>query len=60
RIFSAAGKFLNDGGYVAVEIGYGQARAVKDICEGVSGFKMVEVKKDLNGIDRVVVAKWTN
>ncbi|MEI6862961.1 MAG: peptide chain release factor N(5)-glutamine methyltransferase, partial [Candidatus Omnitrophota bacterium] len=35
RIFNDAGKFLNDGGYVVVEIGYGQSRAVKDICEGV-------------------------
>ncbi len=60
RIFNDAGKFLNDGGYVVVEIGYGQSRAVKDICEGVLDFKTVNVKKDLSGIDRVIVAKWTN
>ncbi len=60
RIFNTAGKFLNDGGYVVVEIGYGQAIAVKDICEGVKGFKTAGIKKDLSGIDRVIVAKWTN
>ena len=60
RIFGAAGKFLNDGGYVAVEIGYGQAGAIKDICENVEGFKVAEIKKDLSCINRVIVAKWTN
>ena len=60
RIFNTAGKFLNDGGYVAVEIGYGQSKSVKDICEGVKGFKIVDIRKDLSGIDRVIVAKWTN
>ena len=43
-----------------VEIGYGQSGAVKDICEGVLGFKIVGIKKDLSGIDRVIVARWTN
>jgi len=60
RIFGSAGKFLNDGGYVAVEIGYGQTGAVKDICESVKGFKVADVRKDLNNINRVIVAKWTN
>lgn len=60
RIFSVAGKFLTDGGCVAVEIGYGQARAVRSICEAVKGFAVADVKKDSNGIDRVIVAKWTN
>ncbi|MCX5679139.1 MAG: peptide chain release factor N(5)-glutamine methyltransferase [Candidatus Omnitrophica bacterium] len=59
RIFNAAGKFLNNGGYVVVEIGYGQAEAVKDICRNSEGFRMIDVKKDLSGIDRVIAAKWT-
>ena len=60
KIFTAAGRFLNNGGYVAVEIGYGQTGAVKDICEDAVGFSVEDVKKDLNGIDRVIVARWTN
>ena len=60
KIFNTAGKFLKDGGYIAVEIGYGQAGAVKDICGGARGFKVVNIIKDLSGIDRVVVAKWIN
>ena len=60
RIFNTAGKFLNSGWHAAVEIGYGQAGAVRNICENSEGFKVVDIKKDLSGIDRVVVAKWTN
>lgn len=60
RIFNAAGKFLNDGGHLIVEIGYGQAGAVKDICEKVEGFRVVDIKKDRSGIYRVIVARWTN
>jgi len=60
RIFNTAGKFLNDGGYVTVEIGYAQRRGVEDICEAAKGFKVTDIKKDLSGIDRVIVARWTN
>lgn len=60
RIFDSAGKFLKNGGHVAVEIGYGQSAQVKNILENAGGFRMVEVRKDSNGIDRVVVAKWIN
>ena len=60
RIFNDAGKFLNDGGYVVVEIGYAQRTAVKDICENTKGFRIIDIKKDLSGIDRVIVAKWIN
>jgi release factor glutamine methyltransferase len=60
RIFRGAGNFLNKGGYVAVEIGYSQARAVKDVVVNSAGFETVEVKKDFNGIDRILVARWTS
>lgn len=60
RIFNTAGKFLNTGGYVIVEIGYAQGPAVKDICKNAGGFMVADIKKDLGGIDRVVVAKWIN
>lgn len=60
RIFSTAGKFLNDGGHLVVEIGYGQARSVRDICKESNGFEIIDIKKDASGIDRVIVARWTN
>ena len=60
RIFGEAGKFLKPGGYLAVEIGCGQTGAVRGICEGAKGFEIADIKKDLSGIDRVVLSRWTN
>ena len=45
---------------MAIEIGYGQAGGVKDIIGSHKGFETVETKKDINGIDRVIIAKWIN
>lgn len=49
-------KFLTPGGYLCVEVGLGQAFAVADIFKAAS-LDCIEVISDLNGIDRVVVAK---
>ncbi|MEQ8155241.1 MAG: peptide chain release factor N(5)-glutamine methyltransferase [Clostridiaceae bacterium] len=47
---------LNANGILAFEIGYDQGEEVKKIMEA-SGFKDVYVKKDLAGLDRVVVGR---
>lgn len=57
RIITDAPGHLKDNGYLIVEIGYGQLRSIENIIRGVTGMKPVEVKKDFNGIDRVVVVK---
>ena len=49
-------KFLSNGGYVAVEVGLGQALAVADIFKAAS-LRDIEVIRDLNNIERVVIAK---
>lgn len=49
-------KFLRQGGYLCVEVGIGQALAVADIFKA-AGLDSIEVVRDLNGIDRVVIAK---
>lgn len=48
--------FICEGGFLFYEIGYNQADKVKAIMEHV-GFKFIEVIKDLNKLDRVVVGK---
>ena len=54
RIISALwGEILKDGGFIAFEIGYEQGEAVRDILQK-SGYKNVEIYKDLSGNDRVV------
>lgn len=59
RILRSAPGHLARGGVVAMEIGYGQLGAVSAIA-GDCGFAIEEVRKDFNGIDRVVVTRWTS
>jgi len=55
RIFKQTPEFLNPCGFVAVELGDGQAEDVKDLAR-LNGFKDSEVIKDLNRINRIVIA----
>ena len=60
RIAASLPEYLKRGGYLVIEIGYGQRAAITDII-GKSGiFRISDVKKDFNGIDRVITAKWIN
>ncbi|MDD5136726.1 MAG: peptide chain release factor N(5)-glutamine methyltransferase [Candidatus Omnitrophica bacterium] len=59
RIIHDAPGYLRPGGYVAFEIGFGQFGEIKKIIEA-GAFQVIEVKKDFNGIDRVVIARWIN
>ncbi len=45
---------LVEGGHCYMEIGYDEAGAVRDICME-HGLKYIEIKKDLAGLDRVVI-----
>ena len=53
-IMGGARRVLGPGGVLAVEIGSGQGAAVSRLM-GAAGFTGVAVKKDLAGLDRVVV-----
>jgi len=55
-IISDAAKYLNLEGYLLFEVGAGQAEAVEDLLVQ-NYFRVIEVKKDFAGIDRVVVAQ---
>nr|WP_300006103.1 peptide chain release factor N(5)-glutamine methyltransferase [Tissierella sp.] len=54
RISGASGDFLLDKGMLIYEIGYDQAQRVKDIMQK-EGFKKIEIIKDLNNLDRIVL-----
>jgi len=54
-IFSLAPKFLKDTGAVAVEFGAGQCEQIKEITSK-NGFDVIEVRKDLAGLDRTLLA----
>jgi len=55
RIIPGASGYLKSGGYLVMEIGFGQNAAVCKIIEMDSPLKLVGVKKDRNGIDRVII-----
>lgn len=59
-IFSNAGRYLKNGGYLLMEIGFGQRKAIKDIMKRFKNFKLIDVKEDQYSIDRVILAQWTN
>lgn len=56
RITEQAGKYLKPGGWLMYEIGCEQGADVSAIMQG-EGFTEVTVKKDLVGLDRVVIGK---
>lgn len=57
-IFDEARCFLNDNGIVAVEIGHMQAIDVKSIISKYKEYSNVQVVKDINGKDRVVLCHF--
>lgn len=56
RLVPAAGSVMEGGGFLAVEVGFGQAEAVAGLFRE-SGFAEVRFVADLQGIDRVVVGQ---
>lgn len=55
-ITAQCGRYLKIGGWLLYEIGYDQGGAVAEIMEK-AGFDHIEVKKDLAGLDRVVLGQ---
>ena len=56
RLIPVAYAALASGGFLAIEIGYGQADAVRDLLQKAD-FEQVEFTPDLQGIPRVVTAR---
>ncbi len=49
--------FLSPGGILALEVGLGQSSKVADLIRTQDGFNRIEIRKDLGGIERVVLAR---
>lgn len=47
-------------GFLIMEMGFKQKDALKDILEKSGDFKIIEIVKDYNNIDRVIVAQYIN
>jgi len=57
RLIYDAPAHLVQGGYLLLEIGFGQETAIKIILENSRKFEIIEAVRDYNGIDRVIVAQ---
>lgn len=57
EIVKQSQKFLKENGYLFFEIGCEQAEQVKDIMD-LNGFENIEIRKDLAGLDRVIVGRY--
>ena len=56
RIISEAGDYLAAGGWLALEAGFGQSGKIRELLDE-SAFRHIMTKKDLAGVERVVVGQ---
>lgn len=56
RLIPAAAKALVSGGWLALEIGFGQAEAIRGLL-AEAGYEQIEFARDLQGIERVATAR---
>ncbi|WP_290773141.1 peptide chain release factor N(5)-glutamine methyltransferase [Anaerofustis sp.] len=56
KIINHADEYLNEEGYIVLEIGYDQAHEVKNLLEK-NNFKNINIIKDLAGFDRTITAQ---
>jgi release factor glutamine methyltransferase len=54
-ILSEAPKYLADNGRIMFEIGFGQSVAVAELTEGDDRYREIDIVRDLNNIDRLVI-----
>ncbi|MFN2589118.1 MAG: peptide chain release factor N(5)-glutamine methyltransferase [Actinomycetota bacterium] len=59
RIVGSAPEWLRPGGWVLLEIGETQGAAATGLLSA-RGFRDVDVRKDLNGRDRIAEGRWTS
>ncbi|MCX5710708.1 MAG: peptide chain release factor N(5)-glutamine methyltransferase [Candidatus Omnitrophica bacterium] len=57
RISASAAQFLVDAGHLIVEMGFGQAQDIIKIFKKTQRFEIIDVVKDYNNIERVIVAQ---
>lgn len=60
NIIKSSPKYLRRRGFLILEIGFGQKDAVKEIFQNSGYFEIIEVIKDYNNLDRVIVSRLLN
>lgn len=57
RIINQAFVYLKRGGFLILEMGYNQCSAIKELFNSTGKFNILEVLKDYNNFDRVIVTQ---
>jgi release factor glutamine methyltransferase len=57
RLLQEAGHYLSPGGALIMEIGAGQARAIRRIVDQISGYRFHQLVHDAAGLERVVIVE---
>jgi release factor glutamine methyltransferase len=57
RIINQAGGYLKKDGFLILEMGFKQREAIEKIFQKSKNFKIIEIIKDYNNIDRVIVSR---
>lgn len=57
RLLQEASRYLSPGGALILEIGAGQARAIRQIVEQISGYRFHRLVYDAAGLERVVIVE---
>lgn len=57
RLLQEAGQYLSPGGVLIMEIGAGQARALRRIVNQISGYRFHQLVYDAAGLERVVIVE---
>ena len=57
KIISEGKDFLKKGGLLALEVALGQAQKIVKLIQQNGNYESIKIKKDLSGIERVVLAK---
>ncbi|MFH1753324.1 MAG: peptide chain release factor N(5)-glutamine methyltransferase [Candidatus Omnitrophota bacterium] len=60
KILEGAPGFLKKGGYLIMEMGYGQSYKIVKMLEDAGGFADIRTIKDSSNIERVIEARWIN
>ncbi|HEX6825471.1 MAG TPA: hypothetical protein VF077_04060, partial [Nitrospiraceae bacterium] len=55
RLLQEAGQYLSSGGLLIMEIGAGQARAIRRIVGQMSGYRFHQLVYDAAGLERMVI-----
>ncbi len=60
RIISSAPDYLKENGLLLLEIGFGQKKALEQMFDNSKLFKIIQIVKDYQHIERVIVARKVN